>query len=540
MLAPASPRCTSVDGGGDLPVCTRNVAPANESAARTGWVAAALVAATHIALKGFHLGSSSLWLDEAVAVHISQQDLLGIIQASRQDTTPPLYYLLLGGFERMFGFSEAAVRWPSVLASGATSAVLFLLARRRLGNFAAWLASALFLLSDTNLRYAREARPYALASLLCALSFALFLRALERPSRRAWAAVAAMNGLMIFTHYVAVFAIGAQGIALVWPWRGWPSVRRFAVAHAVIGAVFIAWVVPILLGGQYLKMDWLPAPTLPQLGRGLGWSAGGRRGTFRLAALLVMAGFAFALARSRGRPVQWRLLAPLVLWSSVPALLAFGASFYVRCLHPRYLLYATSALVLLWAAAVQALPQGRSRLMGAAFACAVPVIGFGATARRPELPDWRHAAEMLRAHPAARVLVSPPWEYPTLAYYYDPEAFRDAAHTSRRLARDGVSLLDEAADAGALDLGLAREVLLVVGGPGSRRRGIERQLASEGLTLVERCEFGNLSVSRLAREPSMRAVDRFFPDEAVAAVVQPAEETRTSSLEPAWLPAPDS
>src|SRR6266496_5252162 len=88
MLAPAPPHCTAVDGGADPPVCTRNVAPANESAAGTGWIAAALVAATHIALKGFHLGSSSLWLDEAVAVHISQQDLLGIIQASRQDTTP--------------------------------------------------------------------------------------------------------------------------------------------------------------------------------------------------------------------------------------------------------------------------------------------------------------------------------------------------------------------------------------------------------------------------------------------------------------------
>jgi len=529
MLAPAPPRSTSVDGGADRPVCTRNVAPANDSAARTGWIAAALVAATHVAVKGLHLGSSSLWLDEAVAVHISQRDLVGIIQASRQDTTPPLYYLLLGGFERMFGFSEAAVRWPSVLASGATSAVLFLLARRRLGNFAGWLASALFLLSDTNLRYAREARPYALASLLCALSFALFLRALERPSRRAWAAVAAMNGLMIFTHYVATFAIGSQGIALVWPWRGWRSVRRFAVAHAVIGAVFIAWIVPILLGGQYLKMDWLPAPTLPQLGRGLGWSAGGRRGTFRLAALLVMAGSAFAFARSRGRAVQWRLLVPLVLWSVVPALLAFGASFYVRCLHPRYLLYATSALVLLWAAAVQALPQGRSRLLGAAFACAVSIIGFGATARRSELPDWRHAAEMLRAHPAARVLVSPSWEYPTLAYYYDPEAFRDAAHTSGRLAREGVSLVDEGADASALDLGLAREVFLVVGGRGPRRTGIERQLASEGLTLVERRDFGNVSVSRLAREPSMRAVDR-FSDEGLAAVAQPAEETKTNSL----------
>jgi mannosyltransferase len=472
-------------------------APATASVSRIAWLIALALAAAHVAVKAPHLGASSLWLDEAVAVHISQLDFLGIIRASREDTTPPLFYLLLAGFERVCGISEAAVRWPSILASSATAAVLFLFARRRLGGGAAWLASALFFLSDVNLRYAREARPYALASLLCLLSFALFFRALERPSRRAWAAVAAVNALMLFTHYGTMFAVAAQGLALLWPWRGWVTTRRFALTHAPVVGAFLAWIVPIMVAGQHHKMDWLAAPNSKQLWCLLNWFAGGRPGGPAFAVLIVGAGIAFASARFRGQTGSRNIVAPLVLWAFAPVVLAVATSFLVPSVHARYLLYVTPGLILFWAAATLELPVGLPRILGATLACVMTVIGFGRSAR-PREAYWRGVAELARARPADRVLLLPSYEAVSFAYYYDPLAFHDATRTSSRLIADGVRAVDEETNIGPLDLATAREVLLVAAS-GERGGSIERQLTGQGFAAVERHHFDGVTLSRLTR-----------------------------------------
>ncbi len=80
-----------------------------------------------------------------------------------------------------------------------------------------------------------------MTSLLCVISFAVFFRAVERPSPRRWAVLALTNTLMLFTHYAAVFAVAAQGLALLWRWRGWANARRFAMSHARVAVVLVAW-----------------------------------------------------------------------------------------------------------------------------------------------------------------------------------------------------------------------------------------------------------------------------------------------------------
>jgi 4-amino-4-deoxy-L-arabinose transferase-like glycosyltransferase len=419
---------------------------------------------------------------------------------------PPLYYLLLGGVERVFGISEAAVRWPSVLASGATACALFLLARRRLGAFAAWFASALFLLSDVNLRYAREARPYALTSFLCVVSFAFFFRAIERPSRLAWLGVALTNALMLFTHYAAVFAVATQGLALIWPWRGWGNARRFVAFHVPVALAFLAWLFPILAAGQYHKMEWLPAPNLGQVLNVLGWFTGGHRAVARFLVFVAVATAALVHAGKSGRDVRWDAVPTLVLWGLAPILLAFVSSYLVPSFHARYVLYATSGMILLWSVAVQALPPGRGRILVAALVCAWTAFGLGRDVRRHEA-DWRAAAEWAHGRSpagpgaACRIVLMPSWEAHTLAYYYDPAAFRDPTRTLQRLALRGVCSLNDPKELASLDLTGASEVLLVVSKPVEPSRAA-RALVLEGFTSVERRVFVGITTSRFAHAPS--------------------------------------
>jgi len=464
------------------------------------WLAALFIALVNVAARAPGLGQRSLWLDEAVAVHTAQLGLGGIVLASRQDTTPPLYYLVLGGFERLLGVSEAAVRWPSVLVSAGAAAALFLLARRRLGSFAAWLASALFILSDVNYRFGREARPYALTSLLCIISFAVFFRAVERPSPRRWAVLALTNALMLFTHYAAVFAVAAQGLALLWPWRGWANARRFAMSHAPVAVVLVAWAAGIVAAGQHHKMGWLPAPTLGQVFNVLSWYAGGYHGGWRLVLFAIGAAAALLYARRAGRGVPWGTVPTLVVWGLAPVLLAFAASPLVRCLHARYALYASSGLILLWATAVQALPAGRLRGLAAIAACAMAALGLKGGGRR-YAADWRAASEWARAGAASgacRLVLMPSWEAMSLAYYYDPAAFRDPEQTLVRLAADGTCSLNAPQELARLDLADTPEVSLVIGAS-MDADAASRELARRGLEVIERRSFADIAAIRFAR-----------------------------------------
>src|SRR5207248_2336285 len=92
---------------------------------------------------------------------------------------------------RLFGGGEAAVRGLSVLFGIAAIAALWGAARRQLGPAYGWLAAALLAVSPLHVYFSREARNYALASLLAVPVFFALLAAQEderqgRPSAHAW------------------------------------------------------------------------------------------------------------------------------------------------------------------------------------------------------------------------------------------------------------------------------------------------------------------------------------------------------------------
>src|SRR3954468_16100993 len=83
---------------------------------------AAVAALVGAVLRGWP--RSAMWLDEAQSVSFASLPLTRIPGALRQDGAPPLYYLLLHVWIRLFGDSDAAVRSLSVVLSLAGMLVL--------------------------------------------------------------------------------------------------------------------------------------------------------------------------------------------------------------------------------------------------------------------------------------------------------------------------------------------------------------------------------------------------------------------------------
>jgi mannosyltransferase len=106
--------------------------PGRRSAAA---VLAALAGGTGVVLR--FVTTSALWLDEAQSVAIARVPLADIPGALRRDGAPPLYYVLLHGWIRLFGDGDVAVRVLSGICSVAAIVVLAVAVSRRVGRRAA-------------------------------------------------------------------------------------------------------------------------------------------------------------------------------------------------------------------------------------------------------------------------------------------------------------------------------------------------------------------------------------------------------------------
>ena len=134
-------------------------------------------------LRVWALGAKSLWLDEAFSIWLARQPLGELWSwLVRIDQHPPLYYTLLQLWLRL-GDDAGTVRLLSALCSTATIPVLFAIGRR-LGGPALGLTAALILaLAPFHVRFAQEARMYALLTLNAGLALLMLVYLLTDPAR---------------------------------------------------------------------------------------------------------------------------------------------------------------------------------------------------------------------------------------------------------------------------------------------------------------------------------------------------------------------
>ena len=121
---------------------------------------------------------------------------------------PALYYLLLGWCIDAFGDSDPAVRSLSAVFSLCSVWVLYRIASRN-GSTTAQVTLLLAATSPFLIRYATEARMYALLVLLCCVAWLCVERAIERPSAARLGLVALTVAALVHTHYWSFYLIGA-------------------------------------------------------------------------------------------------------------------------------------------------------------------------------------------------------------------------------------------------------------------------------------------------------------------------------------------
>lgn len=217
-----------------------------------GWLVFVVVIA--FLLRSYGLNTKSLWLDETISLaRISGSFDQMIDDVALNDGHPPVYYgtlyILTWPF-RGGGMSDRTLRYPSVLASLLTLAVVYLIERRLNPERKFPAASAMFALSAFAVFYAQDARNYALSGLWVALSTFFLLRSLDEeiPSTRDFIGFFISTALALYTFYYTLFFLVSQAAAVLIlkkvqkkTWMRWAC---------FFGAPFVVFLlyVPVILG----------------------------------------------------------------------------------------------------------------------------------------------------------------------------------------------------------------------------------------------------------------------------------------------------
>lgn len=208
---------------------------------------------------------SPLWEDEALAVALAKRPLGELPRLLRHDGAPPLYYVLLHAWLKVFGTGDTASRALSGLFGIATLPAVWLVGRRLGGpsrtraGWVAWAGVVLLATSPYGIRYATEVRMYSMLTLLVLVGYVVVANALERPTLGWLAGVVILTALLLYTQYWAFYVLGVLVLALVvLGLRTGPRAPawRVVAAIAVGGITFVPWLPTFLYQSRHTGTPW--------------------------------------------------------------------------------------------------------------------------------------------------------------------------------------------------------------------------------------------------------------------------------------------
>jgi mannosyltransferase len=357
-----------------------------------------LAAATRFLL----LGHQSLYYREIVSLILAKQPFGAMLDdIARTESTPPLYYVLLWVWVRLFGTTADALRSLSACFGVLTVVALYFAARARLSRGAALVVAALAATNPMLIWYSQETRAYAVVTFFLASSLYFMLRARDGGggALAGWSAAAC---LALASHYFAVFALVPEAAYLLYLYRHWLRPALFAlVAPLAVGAALLPLAIHQRNSGHAAYIA--ATPLASQIKHTIDTYL---LGPYQLSALhllalclLIAAGLILSIGRWASPTVKRNavLFASLALTTFILPLIAVPGSFDARNM-------------------IVALPPCLRR--AAAAALLVPTV---LAAPRVDLQreDWRGMATLIGPPSTTRraVLTYPAFEYIALTHY---------------------------------------------------------------------------------------------------------------------------
>jgi mannosyltransferase len=196
----------------------------SDTASRVHWLTLLLLLATGAMVRFLFLACKPFWFDEcfsAEVAQISRGNFLHLLWW--REANMSLYYVLLRiwlwigtWLEPQDGSSQFYIRSLSVVFAVATIPAIYWLARQLYDRRVGLIAATLFTFNAYSVRYAQEARSYALFLLLATLSSGFLIALVRKPVRRNRVGYVLVSVLAVYAHFYALLLLAVHGLALRW------------------------------------------------------------------------------------------------------------------------------------------------------------------------------------------------------------------------------------------------------------------------------------------------------------------------------------
>ena len=307
----------------------------------------------------------SVWFDEGIAINAASQPNLWAVMTA-DPTNPPVYYLLLHLGIRLFGDSEFALRWCSLMIGLLVIPLGYLLGQALFNRRAGVWAALLMAVSPPLWWASREVRMYGLmAVLMCILALAWW-RLIKHPTRRVWTLLWAAELALLYTHTTGPVAALWLNVVTPFVWLTQRHLRRpdwriWYAGQAGLLVCYAPWLIArfVLVPGANQVVAAPPVIGLAlagQVWQGL-WSGAWEMVTNQplLAVLsLMLLVCTLLLIPWRSRAARWFTLHVLVLIAGLVA----GLIFVRIGLHGRYLVMVVPLLLVVIAGGLAQLRVG--------------------------------------------------------------------------------------------------------------------------------------------------------------------------------------
>jgi mannosyltransferase len=216
------------------------------------------------------------WIDEGLSVGIANHPLTDIPGLLRQDGSPPLYYLLLGVWIRIFGDGEARTHAMSLGFALLCVPMAWAAGRTLFSERAAWFGAVIAAVLPFLTYYAQETRMYTLVVLL-SMAMATTFAMVYVQGRRRWMPAFVLSAVaLIYTHNWGLFTLAATGLALLPLLRsGRVPWRDAFIGYGAIALLYAPWLPTLLYQAKHTGAPWSTSPNLLRLPGALGDVLGG-------------------------------------------------------------------------------------------------------------------------------------------------------------------------------------------------------------------------------------------------------------------------
>jgi len=371
-----------------------------------------------------------------MSVFWARKSIAEIIDAGMhlvRDRHPPVYYLMLHVWTRIFGDGPVAVRMLSVLLGALLPPAVAVLGANLFNRRVGLIAGTLAAFSSILVWYSQEARMFVPATTMAVLAMICLVRALMQKDWRWWAGYVFFSLISLYSYLFVAFLIPAQGLfALAW----WIDSRREKKQRntSLLVQIFLSFAIWAALAAPLIWQALQVTGEEFQSGRAFGgvlstlWHLLQAYTLWQVhwpAALLIAVGFcALALLLlgmivppRRGRLALWLwLLVPLLAGSLLQTL---NAAVFAET---RYFLFLVPALCLAWGSGLSWLskrvPAAGLAALGVWVLVALLALPYNWTPENRR-EDWRGAAAYVAVHagPNDAVLIHPAFVHVSFEYY---------------------------------------------------------------------------------------------------------------------------